>query len=194
MANYFNIDLTSRLDQDDIASAQVIDFVVSDKYTDKAGRVVSMPVSGMDATTCNALKKVIDYATYNFEADALVLKIDYEAGVFDFSRSYLRDKISTVNATALPDGARITVRFEFAGFAVNPVEEAVFVVGSGFNADAVAVLLDAGIDIKPVEGWRGFGFTNTRECIVSFCRPADVVQQYIVLNAHQGEIIPPYTL
>lgn len=194
MSNFFNIDLTRRLDQSDInasiAGGELVEFQDNDKYTDMAGRGQSLSVNDMDAGTLAALKSVIDYITYPFEAGALILKVDYANRAVDFSRSYVRDKVSTTGVTVIPNGTLINVRFEFAGFTVNPVIEAVFVYGQGFSTEDNAALLVSGISIKPAVGNKGFGFTNTRECRLSVFRPGSVSQSYVIVYPGSDAIIP----
>jgi len=193
MSNFFNIDLFRRLDQADIdasiAGGELVEFQDNDKYTDMAGRGQSLSVNDMDAATLNAFKVFTDLVTYPFEAGALILKVDYANKLFTFSRSYIRDKVSTTGVTAVPDGTLITVRFEFPGFITNSFIEVVFTYGTGFSADALAALVAAGINIKMGVDNHGFSFSNSRECKVSIYKPGSVSQNYVILYAALGTVI-----
>jgi hypothetical protein len=194
MSNFFNIDLTRRLDQADIdasiAGGELVEFQDNDKYTDMAGRGQSLSVNDMSAGVLAAFKTFIDHVTYPFEAGALILKVDYANRAVDFSRSYVRDKVSTTGVTVIPNGTLINVRFEFAGFTQNPFIDAVFTYGTGFSTEDNAALLAAGISIKPAVGNKGFGFTNARECKVLVTRPGSVSQNYVIVYPASGTIIP----
>ena len=184
MNDFSTIKIQRRLDCSDIDAAVIsgslVILQVGNEYDSGLPAGVELNVSEFSEDMVSAFKVVNDVYTWQFEALAYVWKVDFdEVGkIFTFSRSYLRDTVSTADETELSNGQPLVVWFEFPGFIENEVVQVEYLYNDFFSSEDVDLLADHGVVVSSVP--KGFSFTNTRMCKVSFYKPDAVEGVYVI--------------
>jgi hypothetical protein len=190
MSTILSLSLLTRVDRNAIGTGAGLVVAVANEYNGALKPSAEIDVSLMDADTLEALKKVMDHFTFDFEAGTTIVCIDYDAVAqsFDLTGSYARSGVSTAAPSALPDGTEITMRVEFAGFNVHAVLDVTALYNQAFSAPDLAALAAAGVTVTGTGA--AFTLTSARECKVYFMKPAAVAGTYVIDYPAQESVIP----
>lgn len=179
-------------DNIDAALAEPVELLVNTKngYSGAIPAVGSLVVNDMDVDTLEAFKVFCDAMTYEWEAGLPIVKVGYNAGTktFDFSGSYLRDKVETQDVTALATNFPVKVIFELPGFEVNPTVEITYPYNGIISTEDKELAEVKGIVIT-MSGI-GFNINNETDVKVSFGKPDAEPGVYVIDYPAANTIIP----
>ena len=123
--------------------------------------------------------RVIDESTWQFEESALIWKIKLTDKTFNLEGSYVRERLATDGTqTAITDGTNLKARFEIPGFETTTYREIDVWYNSDFNPEDITALDEIGITLTG----NGAEFTidNLTECKVTFSKPVDSEDSYVI--------------
>ncbi|RZJ33718.1 MAG: hypothetical protein EOO51_12565 [Flavobacterium sp.] len=174
--------LNERLDReriDDTLPSPLYIEVINNYYPDGSASAI-IDANDLGISYLEALKKVIDQASYEFEADAFVWVIAKTAKTFDLSGSYIRNQLPTAKPyDGIADGMPLKVRFDKPGFETNSYLEIDLWYNMDFNPADVSALAAFGIDLTG-DGSE-FTIDNAIECKVSFRKPeSESAEAYVI--------------
>lgn len=191
MSSRIQIVLNGQVNRADIIAALTADssyeVEVVDNYA-QYGAVQVFDLNDLDATNKEAFYKTLDNANHLIEADALIWKIKRVGKAFNLNSSYVRDAVSTAGTlTKIPDGTPLKARFEVPGFETNTVVEIDLWIAEAFNPTDLTALEAIGIEITGDGGY--FEITNTTQCKVSFSKPTEATEVYIIDDVSANQVI-----
>ena len=149
---------------------------------------VDFKYSDLSTDEKESLNKLLDFASFSIESDAIVFIVKRNEKEFDLSSSYVRDVKSTASPlTELTIGQSLLVRFEVPGFLQNTVREISLFYDEDFLTTDLDLLDEIGITLTG--NGKVFEIENAVECKVSFLKPEIITDNYVISDELSNQIL-----
>lgn len=151
-----------------------------------------LDIASLDATNLEAFYKLMDQASYLYEAAAYVFRIEKIDHAFELTNSYIRDVLNTNATSGMINGQPLKMRVEIPGFAGTNSREIDLWYNENFNPADLDLLAEIGVEL--VGDGSNFVLNNSIECMVTFSRPSSITDLYAIDFPLKDEVIPAVVL
>lgn len=174
----------------DLATDGLFPVSIENRYAIDLDTQVVLDVLPTDLALIEALKIVMDAATFKFMASSIFYIIIQNGLSFDLSQSYVRDTIATdLPKDALVNGQEIIARFEIPSFSGTQYREIVLYYNSVLNPVELAALEQIGILLTG--NGSAFSIAISFETKISFTKPSYVLDNYAIDFNNVNQITYP---